>query len=213
MIDSRLKPYIHLVNFIADFLGPNYEVVLHDVRNINNSIIAIKNGHISGRKVGGPLADLSFKHIKENRNSDEKYLLLYGRTKDGRQLKTSTYFIRNEAEDIIGLLGINTDISDFVELKKKMENFINYGDNNFKEEREEECFENSIEDIMDSIINKVISRFRTSIDRMDHLEKIEVTKKLNLKGVFLIKGSVAKVAEKLNTSEATIYRYIKQVSK
>jgi predicted transcriptional regulator YheO len=48
MVDSKLKSYIHLVNFIADFLGPSYEVVLHDVRNINNSIIAIKNGHISG---------------------------------------------------------------------------------------------------------------------------------------------------------------------
>ena len=213
MVDSKLKSYIHLVNFIADFLGPSYEVVLHDVRNINNSIIAIKNGHISGRKVGGPLADLSFKHIKENRNSDKKYLLLYGKTKDGRQLKTSTYFIRDERENIIGLLGINTDISDFVDLKKRMENFINYGGNNVIEDREEERFESSIEDIMDSIINEVITESRLSVDRMDHLEKIEITKKLNLKGIFLIKGSVAKVAEKLKTSEATMYRYIKQVSK
>ena len=96
MKDSKLKSYIHLVDFIAEVLGPNYEVVLHDVRNINNSIIAIRNGHISGRKIGGPLADLSFKHIKENRDSNKKYILLHGKTKDGRQLKTSTYFIRDE---------------------------------------------------------------------------------------------------------------------
>ena len=213
MVDSKLKSYVHLVNFIADFLGPNYEVVLHDVRNINNSIIAIKNGHISGRKIGGPLADLSFKHIKENRDSGKKYILLYGKTKDGRQLKTSTYFIRDETENIIGLLGINTDISDFVNLKRKLEDFINYGGENVVENREEERFESSIEDIMDSIISEVISESRISVERMDHLEKIEIAKKLNSKGVFLIKGSVAKIAEKLKTSEATMYRYIKQVSK
>ncbi len=213
MIDSKLKSYIHLVNFIAEFLGPNYEVVLHDVRNINNSIIAIRNGHISGRKLGGPLADLSFKHIKENRDSDKKHLLLYGKTKDGRQLKTSTYFIRDEKENIIGLLGINTDISEFVDLKKRLEEFINYGGETLEVEREEEKFENSIEDIMDNIIAEVIGESRIDVERMDHLEKIEIAKKLNAKGVFLIKGSVAKVAEELLTSEATMYRYIKQVNK
>ncbi|HAS79783.1 MAG TPA: YheO-like PAS domain protein [Fusobacteriaceae bacterium] len=213
MINSKLKSYIHLVNFMADFLGPSYEVVLHDVRNINNSIIAIKNGHISGRKVGGPLADLSFKHIKENRNSDKKYLLLYGKTKDGRQLKTSTYFIRDERGNIIGLLGINTDISDFVNLKKRMESFIDYGVANITEDREEERFESSIEEIMDSIINEVITESIVSVEQMDHIKKIEITRKLNLKGVFLIKGSVGNVAEKLKTSEATMYRYIKQVNK
>jgi predicted transcriptional regulator YheO len=213
MIDSKLKSYIHLVNFIAEFLGPNYEVVLHDVRNINNSIIAIRNGHISGRKLGGPLADLSFKHIKENRDSGKKHILLYGKTKDGRQLKTSTYFIRDEKDNIVGLLGINTDISEFVDLKKRLEEFINYGGETLEANREEEKFENSIEDIMDTIIDEVIGESRISVDKMDHLDKVEIAKKLNSKGVFLIKGSVAKVAVELMTSEATMYRYIKQVNK
>ncbi len=212
-MSSQLQPYIHLVDFMGDFLGPNYEIVLHDVRNINNSIIAIKNGHISGRKVGGPLADLSFKHIKENKNSEKKYILLYGKTKDGRQLKTSTYFIRDKNEDIIGLLGINTDISNFIDLKKKIEGFINYGTSPLVNEREEERFESSIEDIMDSIIDEVIMDSGISIDKMDYQDKIDITQKLNAKGVFLIKGSVANVSEKLNTSEATMYRYIKQVNK
>jgi len=213
MKDSKLKSYIHLVDFIAEVLGPNYEVVLHDVRNINNSIIAIRNGHISGRKIGGPLADLSFKHIKENRDSNKKYILLHGKTKDGRQLKTSTYFIRDEKENIIGLLGINTDITEFVDLKTKLEEFINYGEKTLEVDKEEEKFENSIEDIMETIIIEVIRESEISVENMDQSDKLEITKKLNSKGVFLIKGSVAKVAEELKTSEATMYRYIKQVNK
>lgn len=212
MKKMSLESYIHLVDFIGDFLGPNYEIVLHDVRNINNSIIAIKNGHISGRKLGGTLANLSLKHIKDNENSGKKYVLLYGKTKDGRQLKTSTYFIRDEEEKIIGLLGINIDISNFVELKEKLEDFINYSKNPFVEEQEEEKFDNSIEDIMDNIIDEVVRESNTEVEMMDYLEKIEITKKLNDRGVFLIKGSVSNVAEKLKTSEATMYRYIKQVS-
>ena len=213
MKDSKLKSYIHLVDFIAEVLGPSYEVVLHDVRNINNSIIAIRNGHISGRKIGGPLADLSFKHIKENRDSNKRYILLHGKTKDGRQLKTSTYFIRDEKENIIGLLGINTDITEFVDLKTKLEEFINYGEKTLEVDKEEEKFENSIEDIMETIIIEVIRESEISVENMDQSDKLEITKKLYSKGVFLIKGSVAKVAEELKTSEATMYRYIKQVNK
>ncbi|WP_238558869.1 helix-turn-helix domain-containing protein [Yersinia pestis] len=40
-------------------------------------------------------------------------------------------------------------------------------------------------------------------------EKKEIVKKLNEKGVFLLKGAVAEVAMRLETSEQTIYRYLK----
>ena len=66
---------------------------------------------------------------------------------------------------------------------------------------------------METIIIEVIRESEISVENMDQSDKLEITKKLNSKGVFLIKGSVAKVAEELKTSEATMYRYIKQVNK
>ena len=45
-----LESYIPMVRFIAAICGPRCEVVLHDLKDIEHSIIAIENGHISGRR-------------------------------------------------------------------------------------------------------------------------------------------------------------------
>lgn len=51
----------------------------------------------------------------------------------------------------------------------------------------------------------------TEMNRIHYLEKIKVTRKLNNKGVFLIKVSISSVAKKLKISEATMHRYIQRV--
>ena len=48
---------ISLAKGIARQFGPNCEVVVHDLgtEELENSIVAIENGHISGRRIGdGP---------------------------------------------------------------------------------------------------------------------------------------------------------------
>jgi len=210
-MNKYLKPYIALVDFIADSLGPNHEVVLHDVTNINESIVAIRNGEITGREIGGPLTDLSFKLIKEQAHSEKAYVYNYGKTKSGKKMKGSTFFIKDEEGNIVGMLGINTDISLYCELKSKLELFMGYKDDEEDHEVAEETFGSNIEDIMEDIITDVLNSFHIPIERMDQQEKMEVVEKLSEKGVFLIKGSVGRVAESLKTSEATLYRYINKV--
>ncbi|GEB80630.1 hypothetical protein DDE01_20450 [Desulfovibrio desulfuricans] len=53
-----IERYVPLVDFLGAFLGEDCEVVLHDVRNPDNSVLAIANNHISGRRKGAPLTDL-----------------------------------------------------------------------------------------------------------------------------------------------------------
>jgi predicted transcriptional regulator YheO len=40
---------------------------------------------------------------------------------------------------------------------------------------------------------------------------MDIVKKLNDKGVFLIKGEVSRVAEYLKVSDATVYRYLNKI--
>ena len=51
MKENKLDQYRQLVSFLGQVLGPDYEVVLSDL----HSILAISNGQVSGRSVGGPL--------------------------------------------------------------------------------------------------------------------------------------------------------------
>ena len=62
-MDARLEPYRVVVSFLGEALGPDYEVVLHDLTSEDGTIVAIVNNHISGRTEGAPLSTM---FIKDN---------------------------------------------------------------------------------------------------------------------------------------------------
>lgn len=211
MSSEYLEQYKPMVKFLAEVLGGNCEVVLHDVSNFENSIIAIENGQISGRKVGDSLTDLALNVLKDQKRLDNDYFTNYnGRTFDNRRLKSSTYFIKND-DQVKGMLCVNIDVSKYVEARDLLDSFIGSSSQLEKKEDSEnfsEKFTSSIEELINSIIENHISNSAIHPKRMTAAERKEITKKLDNKGVFLLKNSVSKVAEKLYTSEATVYRYL-----
>ncbi|MBT1162597.1 MULTISPECIES: helix-turn-helix transcriptional regulator [Bifidobacterium] len=114
-ISPELKPYAALVDFLGVALGRNTEVVLQDCRDFEHSIVAIANGHVSGRSLGGPATDLILRVWRNREYERRDYITRYtGTTADGRELVSSTFFIRDEDGDAIGTLCINHDASTLV---------------------------------------------------------------------------------------------------
>lgn len=64
--DEIIKSWIPMVEFIARTYGENCEVILHDLRDLDKSIVAIKNNHITGRQIGGTITDFALKLIMKN---------------------------------------------------------------------------------------------------------------------------------------------------
>lgn len=222
---QALKAYIPLVDFIAGIVGPDCEVVLHDISNVNESIIAIRNNHISGRKVGGPLTDLGLKLLKDAAYDKQDFLLNYPSTaKNGKPLRSSTFFIKDSDGRLIGMLCINIDLTTPLAAKKFIDSFIMgcgveaseadsqkvLPDLPLPTERQPtpESFSSSIEELIATTINNVIDSLNIPAERLSPEEKIHIVKQLNDKGVFLIKGSVSEVAKHLKVSENTVYRYL-----
>ncbi|MBM7624879.1 helix-turn-helix transcriptional regulator [Sporohalobacter salinus] len=226
MKNKILEHYRILVEYLAKVLGENFEIVLHDLSNIENSIIAIKNGHVSGRKKGDALTDLALKIVNDHKDLEDKYLINYtGHTKDGKELRSSTLFIKNEQKEMIGMLCINIDVSCFSYARDILNQLIlgqkevnkNKGsipvvsekkEVNKEEDYAPEKFTNSIEELMHSIINSVMNDTSIPPERMTADEKKKIVQKLDDKGVFLLKNAVKEVADALKSSEATIYRYL-----
>ena len=53
MESGKLEELRHIARGIAAQFGPNCEVVVHDLsQHPDHTIVAIENGHVSGRKVG-----------------------------------------------------------------------------------------------------------------------------------------------------------------
>ena len=91
MTDQELlKCYTDFVPFLAAVCGPGCEIVIHDVTNPEQSIIAIGNG-ISGRELGDPMTDLARELQEKGTYADTESLLNYkGKTKSGEFLSSRT---------------------------------------------------------------------------------------------------------------------------
>ncbi|MBP2654019.1 MAG: YheO-like domain protein [Firmicutes bacterium] len=215
---KKLEAYIPLVDFIADIIGPHCEVLLHDIVDIQNSVIAIRNGYISGRQIGCPLTDLGLEILGNKVYLKQNAVVNYlSRTESGEKLKSSTYFIKDENNTLIGMLCVNIlitadnhivkGVTDRVISALFTENLpLNPVAN--EEEKIAESLNTSIENVVVSAIEKVIDEYDVPVERMTIDEKISIVRRLNTKGIFKIKGAITKVAGSLQTSESTIYRYL-----
>jgi predicted transcriptional regulator YheO len=75
-----------------------------------------------------------------------------------------------------------------------------------------ENISSSISEATDNAVKLSLENSFVPVDRLNQEEKIEIVRDLEGKGVFMLKGAVSEVAEKLGVSEATLYRYIRIVS-
>ena len=208
-INAYLKKYIPLVDFLAEVFGDDAEVVLQDVSDFNNSVISIRNNHISGRKLGAPATNLVLKVMNGN-FTDKNYVTNYrGVSAVGKVVRSSTYFIKDDKNVVVGMLCINIDIDKLVQLKNHLDGILKLPEEIF--EKTTERFSVSAEGLASDSIETILEESGISPERMSQEEKIEVVYKLDKNGVFLVKGSICKVASVLNVSNATIYRYLSKI--
>lgn len=220
-----LKSYMPLVDFLGRLIGPHCEVVLHDLTVPERSVIAIANGHISGRSVGAPLTDFALRMLKEKAHAASDFLHEYeGALKNGGSVRSSTFFIKDGGGELIGLLCFNVDMSGLQGLHKKLDDFIcaycningsaiRAAAQSFRQVQESETFSESVEDLMSTSIAKALAAYNLPPDRLSPPEREEVVDTLNRKGFFQLRGAVEAVAHTFRVSEATVYRYLKSVQK
>ena len=65
MTEQMLRQYTVLVEYLGKTLGPDYEVVLHEILPENSRVAAIANGSISGRSVGAPITNAALRMIMQ----------------------------------------------------------------------------------------------------------------------------------------------------
>ena len=107
MANPLLQQYIKVTEFLGLTLGPDYEVALHDMTDKNRSIIAIANNYISGREVGAPLTNMSLSILRDKSYERMDYHLhYYSINVNGKDLRSSTFFIKDSGK----LIGTTCDL-------------------------------------------------------------------------------------------------------
>jgi predicted transcriptional regulator YheO len=203
----------YLLNFVSRLsdalgqtLGKFCEIVVHDFSCPESSIIAIANGNLTGRKVGDTLDALGFQLLKTHPASD---LLNYStKTKDGKELRSSSIFLRDEKRQIFGALCINVDVSGLRKAQEWIQEVLGAATATI-----DERFEHSVDEVLDSLIQNAIASIGKKTTDMTREDKVAVVSYLEAKGAFLIRYSVERVAELLGLTKYTIYNYLDEIKK
>lgn len=220
---TMLKQYTKLVEFLGLVLGPTYEITLHDIHGKQSTIVAIVNGFISGRDLDSPPTAMALRAVADNAEGLDYRTNYNGLAGASHTLRSSSFYIKDKNDDLVGMLCINFDDSKFQELSSQLFQLIHpdvYMEDNIVirsdvleslDEEDTERFGDSMTSAANSVIEEVLSEGDIPVERLSQEEKIRIVAQLERRGIFRLKGAVAHVSKELHSSPASIYRYLAKV--
>ena len=214
--------------FFSQAFNSNAEILLCDTEKI----IYVHNPLTGSSKVGAPIGEMERSFIEDKVYNVQDSVFNYrALLADGKRLRASTMFLKDENGQLAGLLTVNLQIEDLLKMRDLMDFYINgssssmnestpaHGTHSRKKRKPSASFVNryeqvnvAIKDIIQTVTDQFLSIYGISVDRLTASERIQIVCELDKQGVFLVKGSISEVAQKLNCSEATVYRYLQQLS-
>ena len=187
-------------------IGPNCEIVIHDFRDLNHSVIAIE-GNLSGRHIGAPLPDISlWQNGKQPYQEDQ----LNYQVQIGKNLyQSSTVWIQDQEGVAIGAICINMDYSKLEQMQSLIECMLEpvHQDPQFIIQ---DSFARDIQDLIQKAIQG-LANIDANIPpaELSPQRKKNIVQALEKNGIFNLRGSVEEICELLQISRATVYNYRK----
>lgn len=212
MIDNnkyhpKLQALFPIAKGLADTFKKKAEVLVHDLKKPESSLIYMA-GNITGRKLGAPITNLILETIKQKGNKASNLIGYQTNTKDGKTLKSTTIFVRDDEGIIIGCLCINIDITDFIICQKILGYYTKTSKQDDNVSQEE--FFNDVNEAVAGIVQGVLSDYHVPVKLMEKEDKLIIVKRLDEKGVFLVKGAIDYVANIMGVSRYTVYNYLEE---
>ncbi len=196
----QLDKYKDIADAVALLLHPYAEVVVHDLSTEQVTYIA---NNFSQREIGEPslLHEIDFK-------PEDRIIGPYEKTNwDGKRIKSVSIVARNDTDDAVGILCINTDVSHFHRAHMALSALISVPidtgqpDVLFKEDWHEK---------INQFITDWTEQEGTSLAQLSQKQKKMLVFALAENGAFNGKQAAAYVCRVLAIARATLYNYLKQ---
>ena len=210
--DLTLESLVMIAHGIARQFGNDCEVCIHDLQanDLEHTICYIINGHVSGRKIGDGASKIVLETLEALKKGDNvsDHLGYRTHTSDGRILKSSTIFLKDESGKYRFILGINHDMTNFINAQSALSNIVEN-----IEASSEDIYGQiplSVNDLLDNLIEQSVKLVGKTPALMTKDEKVKAIKFLQDAGAFLITRSGDKISQFFGISKFTLYSYIDQ---
>lgn len=206
--DEQIKLLQKVMDMLEQQLTKDYELVLHDLRKpFEHTIVDIRNGYITGRKVGDCSTNHGLNALRTvSENGDEYNYATY--MPDGRVFRSSSMYVRDESGKAIISLCINQNITDTLKLEKALHEF-NAIEN--QEVAQKEVFARNIQELLDFYIDQAQYHVGKRAEDMTRSEKIQMLEFLDKKGALQISKAGEHICNVLGISRFTLYNYLDQI--
>ena len=196
-----------LAKGIAAQFGTSCEVVVHDLESEDpdSTIVAIENGQVSGRQLGDGPSNVVLKALHSSPGKLKDHLAYYTRTEDGRELKSSTIFFRDDEDKPVGIFSINFDSTPVLALQNMLNEFAATSGTS---DEQLDTIPHNVNDLLEELIDQSIHVVGKPISLMNRDDKIRAIGFLNDSGAFLITKAGQKVCNYFGISKYTLYSYM-----
>jgi predicted transcriptional regulator YheO len=206
-VKEEMAFLISLTKGIAAQFGDKCEVVLHDLTgDYDHTIVAIENGHVTGRKIGDCGSNLGLEVLRGTVENGDRYNYIT-QTKDGRILRSSSIYIKDNEGKTIGALCINLDISDLLVAENTIRSLTMHS---FDQEVKE-TFVSDVKDLLDFLLQECQNEIGKPVAMMSKEDKCRAIEYLDKKGAFLVKKAGDKVCKFFDISKFTLYNYLEEI--
>lgn len=205
-VNENLELIQQFMTIVAEHFGEKCEIVLHDFcAKDNRTIVDIRHGGVTGREIGGCVTNLGLEIINGKPAEDIFNYITY--STDGRVLRSSSIYFRNQKGKPIGSLCINLDITDSIYIEKWMRDYNNFPALEIND-TPQELFMPNVNDLLDCLIEQSIQKYGKPPKLLSKEEMIQFIGDLDAKGAFVIKKSSDRVYTMLGISRYTFYSYL-----
>ena len=210
MTNTKLEMLKQIAAGLAAQFGENCEIVIHDLTkgSADSSIVHIENGSVSGRKVGDGPSGAVLDALK-NPDALTDRLAYLTKTENGRILKSSTIYIKDDSGKPCYIFSINYDITNLLALESSIHSITacSAPDQN-GESDSPRLITHDVNGLLDELIEQAVALVGVPVPLMSKEDKIKAFNYLNDAGAFLITKSGDKVAKYFGISKYTLYSYI-----
>ena len=209
MNSSTLSLLKQLASGVAAQFGTNCEIVVHELDGVDeeHTVVAIENGHVTSRALGGGPSHAVLQAMKGDPKKLRDHLCYLTRTDDGRILRSSTIFVRDETgEKIVGIFAINHDITSLIMAQSALQELVTTTEPDRKPER----IVQNVNDLLDELVQQSVELSGKPPALMNKDDRIKAIQFLNDAGAFLITKSTDKVCKYFGISKYTLYNYLEK---
>lgn len=190
---------------VSATLGDWCEVVVHDLRDLDHSIVYI-SGNVTGREVGGHMTDLGLTTLRSGRTDPLMNYTSY--TDDGKTLKSSSIFVYDEHGNPVAGFCINLNVTPLLLFQRFLRTLPAGGE----EPDVSESFAPDLGQMVETMIAECAYEVGKPISLMSKTDRVNLVGLLDERGVFQLRKSVPLVAKRLGVTHKTIYNYLTELA-